>query len=148
MPQESLTTLRAHTLCTLELMLRSNGYKKFQKTITDDLEALRTDLSEVRNELEITRTQLAVVNSSNEEVAKTVSLIDERVLQLSRELTNQIHELGNEIEQLEKQGDSASAETIAQLHATQIRLATEQARYEITFRQDLAELADQLRRPR
>jgi Asp-tRNA(Asn)/Glu-tRNA(Gln) amidotransferase A subunit family amidase len=44
--------------------------------------------------------------------------------------------------------DGASAETIAQLQATQIRLATEQARYEITFRQDLAEIADQLRRPR
>ena len=129
-------------------MLRPNGYKKFQKAIAGDLDALRADLNQVRNELEITRTQLAVVNSSNEEVAKTVSSIDERVLQLSRELTNQIHELGNEIEQLEKHGDTASAETIAQLHATQIRLATEQARYEITFRQDLAELADQLRRPR
>jgi len=30
------------------------------------------------------------------------------------------------------------------LKTAQIRLATEQARYEITFRQDLAALADQL----
>jgi hypothetical protein len=30
------------------------------------------------------------------------------------------------------------------LRATQVRLANEQARYEITFRQDLAELADRL----
>ena len=53
-----------------------------------------------------------------------------------------------DLEKLEQQSDGASAETIAQLQATQIRLATEQARYEITFRQDLAEIADQLRRPR
>ena len=44
--------------------------------------------------------------------------------------------------------DGASAEILDALRSTQTKLAQEQARYEIAFRQDLAALADQLRRSR
>jgi hypothetical protein len=36
--------------------------------------------------------------------------------------------------------------TIEQIRASQVRLASEQARYEIAFRQDLAGLAEEIRR--
>ena len=49
-----------------------------------------------------------------------------------RELANQVNEIGSDIEPIQ-----AGAE----------RLAAEQARYQIQFRQDLAELAERLRRP-
>jgi len=109
---------------------------------------LRTEMLAMRTELENAQQQIREVSLTQNAAASALTAIDGRVVQLGRELTNQLHELSNDLEKLEQQNDGASAETIAQLQATQIRLATEQARYEITFRQDLAEIADQLRRPR
>jgi len=61
-----------------------------------------------------------------------VTLLDDRVTSVSTELANQVNEIGSDIEPIQ-----AGAE----------RLAAEQARYQIQFRQDLAELAERLRRP-
>jgi hypothetical protein len=58
--------------------------------------------------------------------------LDGRVTAVSTELANQVNELGNDIEPMQ-----VAAE----------RLAAEQARYQIAFRQDLAELAERIRRP-
>ena len=64
---------------------------------------------------------------------------------MGSELSRQLHELGNEIEELEQRANDAGvAEVIDALKSAQVRLATEQARYEITFRQDLAALANKL----
>jgi hypothetical protein len=41
-----------------------------------------------------------------------------------------------------------SDEVVAALRSGQVKLANEQARYEIAFRQDLATLAESLRRPK
>jgi hypothetical protein len=58
-----------------------------------------------------------------------------------------MHELGTEIETLVKTADeSASREALEQLRVNQTRIANEQARYEIAFRQDLAEIVEQIRR--
>ena len=66
---------------------------------------------------------------------------------MTTELSNQIHELGSEIETITKSSqDSVSLEALEQLRVSQIRIANEQARYEIAFRQDLAELVEQIRR--
>ena len=67
---------------------------------------------------------------------------------MGREFANQIHELGNGLDRMEKHADSVSAEVIADLRSVQARLAAEQVRYEIAFRQDLTDLAEQLRRTR
>jgi len=63
-------------------------------------------------------------------------------------ITNQLHELDSEIERLASTADAASAETVSELRANQVRIASEQARYAIALRQDLAELAELLRRSR
>ncbi len=80
------------------------------------------------------------------------SAIDSRVNQVSLELTNQLTELSGDIDRASAQADAA--ELIEQLTSQlddvtggQQRLANEQARYAIQFREDLAELADRLRRP-
>ena len=129
-------------------MAKAPNFKKFRKIVGSDIDALRTEMLAMRTELENTQQQIHEVSLSQNAAATSLAAIDGRVVQLGRELTNQLHELSNDLEKFEHQSDGASAETIAQLQATQIRLATEQARYEITFRQDLAEIADQLRRPR
>jgi len=66
------------------------------------------------------------------ELDSRVTLLDDRVTSVSTELANQVNEIGSDIEPIQ-----AGAE----------RLAAEQARYQIQFRQDLAELAERLRRP-
>ena len=67
---------------------------------------------------------------------------------MGAELSRQLHELGNDIESLsQRPEDALTAESLALLRNSQVRLANEQARYEIAFRQDLAALAEQLRRP-
>ena len=129
-------------------MAKAPGLRKFRKIVGDDIETLRTEMLAMRTALENAQQQIQEVTLAQNAAANSLAAIDGRVVQLGRELTNQLHELSNDLEKLEQQSDGASAETIAQLQATQIRLATEQARYEITFRQDLAEIADQLRRPR
>ena len=66
---------------------------------------------------------------------------------MATELSHQLHELGTEIETLAKSADeTASREALEQLRVNQIRIANEQARYEIAFRQDLAEVVEQVRR--
>ncbi len=55
-----------------------------------------------------------------------------RVTSVSTELANQLTEIGDDIEPM---------------HESAERLAAEQARYQIQFRQDLAELAERIRRP-
>ena len=64
---------------------------------------------------------------------------------MGSELARQLHELGDEIERLSADvADPAVRDAVESLKSTQVRLATEQARYEIAFRQDLADLADRL----
>lgn len=71
--------------------------------------------------------------------------VDRRITSISTELANQITEMSGELEAM---GDSepATDEIVDELRDAQTRLASEQARYQIAFRQDLAQLADRLKR--
>lgn len=85
--------------------------------------------------------------AENRATAERLALIEQRLVSMGNELSHQLHEMGNEIEQLNKDGgDSVSAEVVAALRESQIKLAQEQARYQIVFRQDLAALADQVKK--
>ena len=129
-------------------MTKQPGFRKFRRLVASDIEALKADFAKVREELEATRDRLDSVTATSEKVAADIRQLDDRIVHMGREFANQIHELGTGIDKLEKHADTVSAEAVAELHAVQARLAAEQVRYEIAFRQDLAELADQLRRPR
>jgi predicted nucleic acid-binding Zn-ribbon protein len=82
-------------------------------------------------------------------IAQRLDVLDGRLSAVSTELANQLSELGNDIEALNNRppGAPIAEETIEELRDTQTRLASEQARYQIAFREDLARLAEQLRRP-
>jgi DNA repair exonuclease SbcCD ATPase subunit len=119
------------------------------------------------------REQMDAVDDLNErfgEIAERVSTIDTRVTNVSFELANQLTELSRDIEAINEQR-SASVEqpsasrtaapddhiedqiedqidlALENVRVTTEKLAAEQARYEIQFREDLADLADRLRRP-
>jgi hypothetical protein len=87
---------------------------------------------------------------ANRETAERLNLIEGRLMSMGNELAHQLHEMGNEIEKLAtRESDGQVGELVNALKSAQVRLAQEQARYEIAFRQDLAALADMLQqRPR
>lgn len=84
-----------------------------------------------------------------DELAAKLSELDQRVTAVSTELANQMSELNNDLEALAKRppGSGVDEEILDELRDGQVRLANEQARYQIAFREDLARLAEQLRRP-
>ncbi len=72
--------------------------------------------------------------------------IDSRVTSISTELTNQLSELSSEIDGLSAAAGADATAELEELRDGAERLANEQARYQIQFRQDLADLAERLRR--
>lgn len=99
--------------------------------------------------------QLAERVSANDiaarHAAEQVAGLDQRLAAVSTELANQLRELGNDIDGLaeHQQGTGpgeVSDEVLDALRSGQVKLAAEQARYEIAFRSDLAALAEQVRR--
>ncbi len=80
-----------------------------------------------------------------ERISERIDDVDQRVSSISTELANQITELSGDIETIGGQTPPTD-EIVDGLRDAQTRLAGEQARYQIAFRQDLAELADRLRR--
>ena len=97
------------------------------------------------------------VAAQSGELVTRLSSLDARIIQVGSEVTHQLGELSGDIDVLGRRADSLTDE-IAHLTALpqqvdgvrtdQLRRANEQARYEIAFRQDLAELAERLQRPR
>ena len=122
-------------------------FNRTPKASQSDLETLETELVALREELTKRTNALSLVTALTNGLDQKISIIDQRVTTMTTELSNQIHELGSEIETMTKSSqDSVSREALEQLRVSQIRIANEQARYEIAFRQDLAELVEQIRR--
>lgn len=108
-------------------------------TLHEEVSALREQVAEASHQAQTDRDALA-------SLLQQVVTIETRVTSMGAELSRQLHELGTDIEQLQQHvGDDSVMESVQSLKSAQIRLATEQARYEITFRHDLAALADLLR---
>ena len=89
------------------------------------------------------------VSARLDAVVEQIGALDSRITSVSTELANQLNELGNDIESLHNRpsGEAVGDEALGELRGSQERLANEQARYQIAFREDLAKLAEQLRRP-
>jgi CII-binding regulator of phage lambda lysogenization HflD len=122
-------------------------FNRTPKASQSDLETLKTELVALREELTKRTNALSLVTALTSGLDQKISIIDQRITTMTTELSNQIHELGSEIETMTKSSqDSVSSEALEQLRVSQIRIANEQARYEIAFRQDLAELVEQIRR--
>jgi chromosome segregation ATPase len=122
-------------------------FSRTPKVTVDDLEAIRAEVAALRTELTKRTNELSLVTAATNGLDQRISAIDTRMSGMSTELANQIHELGREIEQLaSREHDAETKAAVEQLRTSQVRIANEQARYEIAFRQDLAQLAEQLRR--
>jgi predicted nucleic acid-binding Zn-ribbon protein len=92
---------------------------------------------------------LTALEARIDSLAERLETLDARLTAVSAELAHQLSELGNDIDALTSRDPATPLDeaTIDELRDSQTRLATEQARYQIAFREDLARLAEQLRRP-
>ncbi len=88
--------------------------------------------------------QVEQLTSQVQRIGARIDEIDQRITSISTELANQITELSGDIDAA---GNRVPTDAIVdELRDAQTRLAGEQARYQIAFRQDLADLADRLKR--
>ncbi len=124
------------------------NFRRRRRELRESLAQMRNDLDCLRSDLEKRTIELRSMNDAINDVGHRLVAFDERLTLMSTTLTNQFHELDGEIQKLAATSDTATAERVEQLRTSQTRLASEQARYAIAFRQDLAELAELLRRAR
>lgn len=118
------------------------------KTLDATLRSVQGELNSLRAEVEQRGADISSMRSQLSVLEERLINADVRVTQITTALTNQLHEIDTELDRLTQTADAASAETVTQLRANQVRIASEQARYAITLRQDLAELAELLRKTR
>ena len=124
-------------------------FRRRPKASREDLDVLRAEVAALRDELARRAEALGDVATRTSGLDDRVGAIDVRLTAMTNELGRQIHELGGDIERLASSASHAggpAAEIVEGLRAGQVRMANEQARYEIAFRQDLAELAEEIRR--
>jgi hypothetical protein len=141
------------------------------------LVAVATEVAELRGQLEALARRLDTGETDRARLADVVGALQQRVASVGTELTNQLSELSGEIDALQARPDPTAAiaavdglrgdvgglqSTIDDLataikgvesdtdglRGAQERLANEQARYQIAFREDLATIADQTARKR
>ncbi len=94
-------------------------------------------------------------------LSESMAAMDDRISNISTELANQLTELGAELDAASRRAEAggtvdedalvahverAVEQAMDEIQGGQERLAAEQARYQIQFRQDLADLAERLRR--
>lgn len=110
-------------------------------TATDQLAALSAEVDKLAS---LVRASI----DESREARELVASLDTRITQLGTEIAHQIDELSGDVDALSARepGDGPSAEVVSDLKSGQVRLAQEQARYQIAFRDDLAALADEVRK--
>ena len=118
-----------------------SGSKKTRQA----LDALQAEVIALREQVNENAQQAQTDKQSLMALLEQFAAMESRITGMGSELSRQLHELGTDIEKLQQHVENDTVgETVQSLKSAQVRLATEQARYEITFRQDLATLANEL----
>lgn len=123
-------------------------FRRRAKELVALVHGVQAELTMLREDIARRAAELDAVRGGLRALEDRLHGVDARVTHMTTAITNQLHELDSEIDRLAKTADAASAETVSELRANQVRIAGEQARYAIALRQDLAELAEMLRRAR
>lgn len=118
-------------------------------------------LDDLNNRLTELAQRVTVTADDARQAKDQTATLHERISNVSVELANQLGELSREIDGIAGRAAAAAMpppapafdplqtmaeELVDQLRLSQVKLANEQARYEIAFRQDLAMLAEQVKR--
>lgn len=93
----------------------------------------------------VTEADMDIMRARLQRLSDRIDQVDARITSISTELANQLTELSNDVESLASEQPPTDA-VVAEIRDAQVKLANEQARYQIAFKEDLAELAERLRR--
>ena len=93
----------------------------------------------------ISDADLDILRARLQRLTDRLDQVDARITSISTELANQITELSGDVEGLAKERPPTDY-IVTEIRDAQVKLANEQARYQIAFREDLADLAERLRR--
>ena len=121
-------------------------FSRTPKANVVDLDALRAEVAVLRSELTKRTNDLSFVTAAANGLDQRITAIDTRLTHMTTELSNQLHELGGDLETISRrEHESIAVEALDKLRVSQTRIANEQARYQIAFRQDLAAIADTIK---
>ncbi len=93
----------------------------------------------------VSEADLDILRARLQRLSDRLDGVDARITSISTELANQITELSGDVESLAKEHPPTD-DIVMEIRDAQVKLANEQARYQIAFRDDLADLAERLKR--
>jgi chromosome segregation ATPase len=132
-------------------------FRKSKKARQAEIDALRKQIDDLTTQIAALASSQSTTSTQLDELVGRLGSLDARITQVGSEVTHQLGELSGDIDALGRRTDSLDdgIKNLTELPALvdgvrtdQARLANEQARYEIAFRQDLAEIVDQIQRKR
>ncbi len=113
------------------------------------IDALSTRVEELTSRVDdaptggVDHAHIEQLSAEVQRIGQRIDDVDARITAISTELANQLTELSADID---AGGSSPGDAVVDEFRDAQTRLAGEQARYQIAFRRDLADLADRLKR--
>src|SRR5262245_50438713 len=136
---------RTHALDDVTMRLAEVDVMKRQVAQIDVVHAKIASLDHLNGKLTELSQQVVASNDEARNTKEQVATLNQRIASVSNELVNQISELSSEIDALSSRPlpapmvvpqQTVSDELLTALKDGQVKLANEQARYEIAFRQD------------
>ena len=94
----------------------------------------------------VSEADLDLIRARLQRLTDRLDAVDARITSISTELANQLTELSGDVESIAKEHPPTD-DIVVEIRDAQVKLANEQARYQIAFREDLADLAERLKRP-
>lgn len=119
-----------------------------------ELASLRQQVDDLTSQLQDIVKRDSESHRTAQDVATRIGAVEARITQVGAEIANQLGELSGDIEGLDRrtsalaEGIGSLPEDVEILRHDQEELAREQARYQIAFRQDLADAIEVLQRKR
>jgi chromosome segregation ATPase len=132
-------------------------FRKSKKARQAEIDALRNQIRDLTTQIASLTSSQSTTSTQLDELVGRLGSLDSRIAQVGSEVTHQLGELSGDIDALGRRTDSLDdgiksltglPALVDGVRTDQARLANEQARYEIAFRQDLAEIVDQIQRKR
>lgn len=123
-------------------------FRRTPRASQADLASVRQRVEEIAQRID---SFIVTQEKATAQVTDRISSIDVQVEQVRREVVRQLEELSGDLDRVDERTTKIVADIVhlvevprlvEGVRSDQARLAHEQARYEIAFRQDLAELAD------
>jgi predicted RNase H-like nuclease (RuvC/YqgF family) len=154
-------TRRMGEVDLIKLQVAEVDVIKRQVAHLDLVNAKIASLDDLNNKLTELAERVTITADDARQAKDQTATLHERISNVSTELANQLGELSREIDAIAGRAalpampppmplfeptQSVPEELVDQLRTSQVKLANEQARYEIAFRQDLAMLAEQVKR--